>query len=48
MGNPNVYAVRLFMSQTNVLSGKIMNFLNNHEWAQENPLAIIEGRHQHT
>jgi Helix-turn-helix domain (DUF4817) len=44
---PNFSKIILFTDEANFSRNKIMNFHNDHMWAENNPHAIIEGRHQH-
>lgn len=46
--NPHFAASVLFTDEANFSRDAIMNFHNNHLWAQENPHATVETRFQHT
>ena len=45
---PHFSAKILFTDEANFSRQGIINFHNNHIWAEDNPHAIIEGHHQHT
>src|SRR5678816_2810305 len=45
--NPHHLAEILFTDEANFSRDAISNFHNNHIWADENPHAIVESRHQH-
>lgn len=46
--NPNFSSTILFTDEAQFTRQAIINFHNNHLWAQENPHGLIEARHQHT
>lgn len=46
--NPRFLSQVLFTDEANFSRDAIMNFHNNHVWADENPHAIMEGHHQQT
>lgn len=46
LGIPSFSEKILFTDEANFSRDKIMNFHNNHIWAENNPHAVIEGRHQ--
>lgn len=45
--NPQFLGQILFTDEAKFSREAIINFHNNHIWADENPHAILEGRHQH-
>lgn len=46
--NPQFLGNILFTDEANFSRDAIMNFHNNHIWAEDNPYEILESRHQHT
>lgn len=46
--NPHFQSVVLFTDEAKFTRDAIMNFHNNHQWAEENPHAIMQSRHQQT
>ncbi|EZA58875.1 hypothetical protein X777_00578, partial [Ooceraea biroi] len=45
--NPDFAANILFTDEAIFTNNRIINFHNNHIWADENPHAVVESRHQH-
>lgn len=46
--NPNFHSYVLFTDEATFARDSIMNFHNDHQWAEENPHAIRNSRHQQT